>query len=91
MQIFKLILWILLALGLTALNFGLDIAGWPEGTNARLALGSSVTYALVPYLIAALCMLSKKYRNPSSFFMIAAILSGLLAVSGFGNLPHSSP
>jgi hypothetical protein len=82
----KLGLWVTFALALTAASFAIDLLRWHEVANPQSQVASSLGYASGPYIIAFVCMAWKKYRNPASFFKIVALLSGLLFLSGLGNI-----
>jgi hypothetical protein len=69
-------------LGVLAVVFTVGVfmveAGSRPGVSPPYALG----YAMMPYLLAAIFLVFKKYRNSSGFFKVVAIISGMLFISG---------
>ncbi|MBK8583487.1 MAG: hypothetical protein IPL86_17260 [Flavobacteriales bacterium] len=80
------VIWALLAVSASVINFGVDMAGWKEGATPQNALSASLAYALSPYFFAGVCLGWKKYRNLHSFFKFAAIISIALVFAGIGNI-----
>jgi len=86
MKAVKLILLCVAAAVLTYANFVVDLAGAPKGGSSSVALSSSLGFIATPYIVAAICMAWRKYRNLRSFLVVVCVLSGLMLLGGFGNL-----
>ncbi len=81
------IFWILVAIFASLLNFGLDLAGWSKaGPVPTTALAASAGFALGPFLLASLCMISGQYRSLHGFFKIAGIFALLMVCVGIGTI-----
>lgn len=81
------LVWAVIAITLGIINFGLDIGSWPRGTAPKSAFSGAVGYALGPFILAALCMISKQHRSMHGFFKVAGIVGFLLMFSSLGRIP----
>ena len=78
------VIWALLAVSASVVNFWIDMAGWKQGVAPQNAVSASLGYALSAYVFACACFGWKKYRNLQSYFKFAAIISIILVLSGIG-------